>query len=156
MTPPAPGFTPFNDHTTPRPAVRHARTTDLRGTAVGSRRPLRPAQRHSAETHTSPDGHCTVRHVPDAETAWQVRHSVHDGFDTHWTATFTQDTPQELIAQFFAHLSTSEPVERSLREIPCLARDMGDALITPVRGAAVNPQVHHAIAQAQHTQARRR
>ncbi|MGW0710503.1 DUF317 domain-containing protein [Streptomyces sp. NPDC002643] len=109
-----------------------------------------------AESFVSPDGHCTLRHEPGAEISWQANHSVHDGFNTHWTATFTRDTPPQLVAQFFAHLSSPEPVEREFREIPYLARDMGDALITPVHGAAVNPHVHHTIAQIPHTRQRRR
>ncbi|MGW2597166.1 hypothetical protein [Streptomyces klenkii] len=77
-----------------------------------------------------------------------IEHSVHDGFDTHWSTRFTADDPPEAVTQFFAHLATSAPVEREFREIPFLARDLGDALITPVRGAAVNPHIHHAATRA--------
>ncbi|MFI1183568.1 DUF317 domain-containing protein [Streptomyces sp. NPDC020799] len=97
---------------------------------------------------TSPDGHRTLRRAPDTETAWRIEHSVHDGFDTHWSTRFTADAPPEAVTQFFAHLATSAPVEREFREIPFLARDLGDALITPVRGAAVNPHIHHAATRA--------
>lgn len=72
---------------------------------------------------------------------------MYDGFDTHWDASFTQDTPERLVAQFFAHLATTTPVERAFRDVPYLVQDLDDALITPVRGAAVNPHVHHAGAQ---------
>ncbi|MEU2874212.1 DUF317 domain-containing protein [Streptomyces olivoreticuli] len=106
-------------------------------------------------TFTSPDEHCALRHTPDAETAWSVQHSVHGGFDTHWNAHFTRDTPAAVVAQFFAHLSTTAAVERTFGEIPFLARDLGDALITPVRGASVNPHVHHAAAQAARSSAAR-
>lgn len=102
-------------------------------------------------TFTSPDGHCTLTrdHNPDAEPAVTVTHSVNDGFDTHWTGVFTPDVPERLIAQFFVHLSTTAPVEREFREIPFLAHDLGDALITPVHGGGgLNPHVHHAAAQA--------
>ncbi|MET9294383.1 DUF317 domain-containing protein [Streptomyces sp. NPDC003077] len=104
----------------------------------------------------SPDGRCVLRHAPDAETAWRFRHAVHDGFDTHWQAIFTRQVPEALVAQFFAHLATPEPVERAFRDIPYLARDLGQALITPVRGAAVSPRVHHAVAQAARTHPARR
>ncbi|MEV8351890.1 DUF317 domain-containing protein [Streptomyces niveus] len=66
----------------------------------------------------------------------QIRH--------HWHASFTRDTPERLVSQFFVHLSTTAPVERAFRDVPHLVQGLGDALITPVRGAAVNPHVHHA------------
>ncbi|MFD5320026.1 DUF317 domain-containing protein [Streptomyces sp. NPDC127098] len=93
---------------------------------------------------TSPDGHCAVRHTPGADTPWQVTHSLFDGFNTHWTATFTTATPQPLINQFVTHLATSTPVERRYRDIPYIAREI--ALITPARGGPVNAHVHHALA----------
>ncbi|WP_078073377.1 DUF317 domain-containing protein [Streptomyces niveus] len=101
-------------------------------------------------TLTSPDRHCLLRHAPGDERPWRFQHHVHDGFDTHWHASFTRDTPERLVAQFFAHLATTAPVERAFRDIPHLVRDLNDALITPVRGAAVNPHVHHAGAQLDH------
>lgn len=98
-------------------------------------------------TFTSPDGHCLLQHTPGDETPWWFQHHVYDGVDTHWHASFTQDTPERLVAQFLAHLATTTPVERAFRDVPYLVRDLDDALITPVRGAAVNPHVHHAGAQ---------
>ncbi|MFE7116509.1 DUF317 domain-containing protein [Streptomyces sp. NPDC057654] len=106
--------------------------------------------------YTSPDGYCTLRHAPGAETAWRVENSLADGFDTHWSATFTTETPHRVVAQFFAHLTTTAPVEREYREIPYTARDFGDTLITPARTTGVNPQVPHAAAQAAHARAARR
>ncbi|MFD3522221.1 hypothetical protein [Streptomyces sp. NPDC058653] len=38
-------------------------------------------------------------------------------------------------------------MERAFRDVPHLVQGLDDALITPVRGAAVNPHVHHAGAQ---------
>ncbi|MDF3292393.1 DUF317 domain-containing protein [Streptomyces silvisoli] len=98
-------------------------------------------------TFASRDEHCTLRHMPEAEVAWSAQHSVHDESDTQWNVSFTRDAPEVLVAQFFTHLSTHTPVERTYRDIPRLVRDMDEALITPVRGAAVNPRVHHVAAQ---------
>ncbi|MEU4259114.1 DUF317 domain-containing protein [Streptomyces fradiae] len=95
----------------------------------------------------SPDGHCTVEHGTDPVRPWRFEHSVYDGFDTHWTATFTPEVPERLVAQFFTHLATSTPVERVFRDVPYFVQDLDDALITPVHRAAVNPHVHHAGAQ---------
>ncbi|MFI0776165.1 DUF317 domain-containing protein [Streptomyces sp. NPDC021212] len=106
--------------------------------------------------HTSADRYCTLRHTPEAETSYAVHNSIHGGFDTEWHATFTIDAPEQVVAQFFAHLSTAEPVEREYREIPYLARDLGDTLITPVRGASVNSHAHHHAAQAGRALAARR
>jgi len=105
---------------------------------------------------TSADRYCTLRHTLDAETSYAVHNSIHGGFDTEWHANFTIDAPEQVVAQFFAHLSTAEPVEREYREIPYLARDLGDALITPVRGASVNSHAHHHAAQAGRALAARR
>ncbi|MBT2509185.1 DUF317 domain-containing protein [Streptomyces sp. ISL-98] len=106
-------------------------------------------------TFTTPDGHCLLQHTPGDETPWRFQHHVYDGFDTHWHATFTQDTPEQLVAQFFTHLATTTPVERAFRDIPYLVQHLDDALITPVRRAAVNPHVHHAGAQLAHAVRRR-
>ncbi|MCM2410754.1 DUF317 domain-containing protein [Streptomyces sp. RKAG290] len=97
---------------------------------------------------TSPDEHCTVEHTADPVHPWQITHSVFDGFDTRWTATFTPDAPRRLVAQFFTHLTSSIPAERVYREVPFLVQIDDRALITPVKGAAVNPHAHHAVAQA--------
>ncbi|MGX1729195.1 DUF317 domain-containing protein [Streptomyces diastaticus] len=99
------------------------------------------------DTFTSPDGHCHLQHTPAEDTPWRFRHHVYDGFDTHWDASFTQDTPERLVAQFFTHLATTTPVERTFRDVPYLVQNLDDALITPVHRAAVNPHVHHAGAQ---------
>lgn len=95
----------------------------------------------------SPDGHCVLHHHPGNETPWFFRHHVYDGVDTHWDASFTQDTPHRLVAQFFTHLATTAPVERTFRDVPLLVQNLNEALITPVRAAPVNPHVHHAAAQ---------
>ncbi|MFJ6438655.1 DUF317 domain-containing protein [Streptomyces sp. NPDC091416] len=99
----------------------------------------------------SPDEHCTVEHSADPDHPWQIKHSVYDGFDTHWTATFTPDVPDELVAQFFTHLTSGIPAERVYREVPFLVQTSNSALITPVKDAAVNPHVDHAVAQAART-----
>lgn len=78
---------------------------------------------------------------------------MYDGFDTHWNASFTRDTPERLVAQFFTHLSTTAPVERAFRDIPHLVQDLNDALITPINGV-VNPHVRHAAAALGHTPAK--
>ncbi|MBZ3916690.1 DUF317 domain-containing protein [Streptomyces acidiscabies] len=98
-------------------------------------------------TLTSPDGHCRLQHTPEDEIPWRFRHHVHDGVDTHWEATFTQDTPERIVGQFFTHLATSTPVERAFRDLPYLVQRLDDVLITPVRTTALPPDVHHAVAQ---------
>ncbi|MFF7400562.1 DUF317 domain-containing protein [Streptomyces murinus] len=107
---------------------------------------------------TSPDGHCVLTHEPSSELTWQIRNSLYEGVDTEWSATFTFDTPEPVVAQFFAHLTSGVPVERVFAEVPFLVRDSASALITPVRDAAVNPHTHHAVAQADqaHTDRHRR
>ncbi|MFD5779449.1 DUF317 domain-containing protein [Streptomyces sp. NPDC058220] len=50
-------------------------------------------------TFTSRDGRCLLRHTPGDETLWRFQHHVYDGFDTHWHASFTQDTPERLVTQ---------------------------------------------------------
>lgn len=106
-------------------------------------------------TFTSPDGHCHLKYIGGKETPWRFRHHVHGGFDTHWYAAFTQDTPQRLVAQFFTHLATPTPAERAFGDVPHLVQNLDDALITPVRAAAANPHVHHAAAQLGHAFRRR-
>ncbi|WP_326812269.1 DUF317 domain-containing protein [Streptomyces scopuliridis] len=97
---------------------------------------------------TSPDGHCTLRCTPDDEAAWTVSHSVYGRISTEWSAVFTRDAPERLFAQFFAHLASNDPVERVFNDVPRRVQHSESALITPVRGAAVNPHTHHAVAQA--------
>ncbi|MFD3589790.1 DUF317 domain-containing protein [Streptomyces sp. NPDC058683] len=106
------------------------------------------ARRHEGGgVFTSPDGHCHLQHTPAQQTPWRFRHHVYDGFDTHWGASFTQETPEEVIAQFFTHLATTTPVERTFRDLPYLVQDLDDVLITAVRPSTVNPHVDHADAQ---------
>lgn len=107
----------------------------------------------SGVTWASPDGHCTVEHSTDPVHPWRVAHSVYDGFDTHWNATFTHDAPGQLVAQFFTHLASDIPAERIFREVPYLVQRSPSALITPVRAATVNSHCHHAVAQAARTHA---
>ncbi|WP_055630885.1 DUF317 domain-containing protein [Streptomyces hirsutus] len=106
-------------------------------------------------TWTSPDGHCTVEHSTDPVHPWQIEHSVCDGFDKHWTATFTPEAPERLVAQLFTHLATNTPVEHAFRDVPNLVQNLNGALITPVRGAAVNPHAHHVGAPISRTVRRR-
>lgn len=65
----------------------------------------------------------------------------------HWTATFTPEVPERLVAEFFTHLATTTPVERVFHDVPYFVQNLDAALITPVHRAAVNPHVHHAGAQ---------
>ncbi|MFD8847590.1 DUF317 domain-containing protein [Streptomyces sp. NPDC059604] len=99
----------------------------------------------SGVTWTSPDGHCAVEHTTDPEHPWRIIHSVYDGFDTHWCANFTRDTPEQLVAQFLAHLSDETPVERRFADVPALA--LGSAVITPARTSVLGSHTSHAIAQ---------
>ncbi|MER7932925.1 MULTISPECIES: DUF317 domain-containing protein [unclassified Streptomyces] len=108
-----------------------------------------------SDTFISPDGHCHLKHAPAQEIAWRFRHHVYDGFDTHWNASFTQDAPEQLVAQFFTHLATTAPVERTFGDVPHLVQDLDEALITRVRGAVVNPHAHHAGAQLDRAMRRR-
>jgi hypothetical protein len=126
---------------------RHADRNPLTTSTLARIAELNHWQRADDGTLTSPDGHCLLQHAPGHQTPWRFEHSVFDGFDTQWQATFTQDTPEQLVTQFFAHLATTAPVERAFRDVPYLVQELDDALITPVRGAAVNPQVHHVAAQ---------
>ncbi|MFJ6898118.1 DUF317 domain-containing protein [Streptomyces hokutonensis] len=103
-----------------------------------------------ATAFASADGYCALTHVPDAEIRWRVRHSLRDAPLTDWTATFTRAAPTRLVAQFFAHLTSTIPVERVFGDLPVLVRHDSHAVITPVRDAAVNPHVHHTVVQAAH------
>ncbi|MFJ7527964.1 DUF317 domain-containing protein [Streptomyces griseus] len=96
-------------------------------------------------TWTSPDGHCTADHTGGTEHVWQFTHSVHDGFDTHWTATFTVDTPERVTAQFMAHLSDDRPVQRHFEDIPVLARS--SAAITALSTSGLGAHTVNAVAQ---------
>ncbi|MFB6517314.1 DUF317 domain-containing protein [Streptomyces sp. NPDC056401] len=93
---------------------------------------------------TSADGHCTLHHRPDTEQPWLVESSVYDGFDTHWFASFEGDVPDALVRQFLAHLASTDPVERTLADVPYLSRY--SARITPMHGWALGPHIVHALA----------
>ncbi|MFJ7589452.1 DUF317 domain-containing protein [Streptomyces sp. NPDC097617] len=97
--------------------------------------------------YSSPDSHCSVHHRPRPGVGWSFEHSVYDGFDTHWSATFTDAVPTLLVAQFFSHVASSTPVERQYREIPFLSLELGSAIITPARSPGLGAHVHHALAQ---------
>ncbi|MGX1759937.1 DUF317 domain-containing protein [Streptomyces lydicus] len=130
--------------------ARHAKRIPLTTNTLAQTADLHSwtaAAEGTATVFTSADGHCALTHEPDSEMPWRVEHSVYDGFDTHWSATFTQDTPEQLVAQFFTHLASTTPVERVFREVPYLVQGYSGALITSVQGAAVNAHVHHAVAQ---------
>lgn len=93
----------------------------------------------------SPDGHCTLRHTPGAETAWWVETDVYDGFDTQWDASFSTNIPTPVVTRFVTHLATPEPVQRRYGTIPTLAVPF--ALITPVCTPLGNAQLAHALGQ---------
>ncbi|MGZ2362115.1 DUF317 domain-containing protein [Streptomyces sp. 372A] len=92
----------------------------------------------------SPDRYCRIEHTPAADDARKVEHVY---FENDPLATFMQSTPEQLVGNFFAHLATPVPVERAFTDIPLSTRYEHSGLITPVRGAAINPQVAHALAQ---------
>ncbi|MFE9686751.1 DUF317 domain-containing protein [Streptomyces sp. NPDC006285] len=92
---------------------------------------------------TSPDWHCQLLHTPDEDIAWRAEHTF---FEKQPLATFTRDAPEGLVRNFFAHL-TAPAVERTFADVPFSTRHEHSALITPVRGAAINPHVDHALAQ---------
>ncbi|MFE5647558.1 DUF317 domain-containing protein [Streptomyces cyaneofuscatus] len=96
-------------------------------------------------TWTSPDGHCTAEHTAGTEHVWHIKHSVLDGFDTHWSAAFTVDTPERVTAQFMAHLTDDRPVLRHFEDVPALAR--GAAVITPLSIGGLGAHTVHAVDQ---------
>ncbi len=100
---------------------------------------------------TSADGHCVLTHEPHADLRWQIKHTLPGGADCDWTASATQATPVHLVGQFFAHLASTAPVERTFQDLPALVQTHPGALITPVAGAAVTPHTRHAVAQAAQT-----
>ncbi|WP_327352869.1 DUF317 domain-containing protein [Streptomyces sp. NBC_01304] len=93
---------------------------------------------------TSPDWYCQLLHTPEEDVSWQA---VHAYFENQPLATFTRDVPEGLVRNFFANLAAPIAVERAFRDIPLSSLDEQSALITPVRGAAINPQVAHALAR---------
>ncbi|MER7851354.1 DUF317 domain-containing protein [Streptomyces bacillaris] len=104
-------------------------------------------------TWTSPDGHCIAEHTGGTEHAWRFTHSVHDGFDTHWAATFTVDTPERVSAQFMAHLTDDRPVLRRFEDVSTLAR--GAAAITALQTGGLGAHTVAAVAQVGRTASHR-
>ncbi|MFC6512066.1 DUF317 domain-containing protein [Streptomyces goshikiensis] len=68
---------------------------------------------------------------------------MHDVFDTHWSVSFEGDVPDVLVRQFLTHVASPDPVERTLADVPFLARFA--ARITPMHGSALGPHVAHAL-----------
>ncbi|MFJ9900695.1 DUF317 domain-containing protein [Streptomyces sp. NPDC091280] len=97
-----------------------------------------------ADALISPDMYCRLEHVPGEATAWQVEHLYHPDAPL---ATFTHAIPEGLVRNFFSHLATPMPVERTYSDVPLGTRHGHTILITPVRGAAIHPQAHHTLAQ---------
>ncbi|MGW3514542.1 DUF317 domain-containing protein [Streptomyces hydrogenans] len=95
------------------------------------------------ESYASPDGHCTMHHTPGQ--SWRVEHAVFDGFDTHWAVHATGAVPAQLPAQFLTFLATPDPVERTLADVPYLARSA--ARLTSLTGlpSGLGAQVVHAL-----------
>ncbi|MFE6979279.1 DUF317 domain-containing protein [Streptomyces sp. NPDC057682] len=93
----------------------------------------------------SPDRYCRIEKMPDADDGWSVEHVHFEGTAT--MATFTRDTPEHLVGNFFTHLASPIAVERDFADVPLNTQQNHSSLITPVRGAAINPQVAHALAQ---------
>lgn len=103
---------------------------------------------------TSPDGYCQLVHTPEDEEdiTWRVRHAF---FEAEPLATFTRDVPERLVSNFFAHLATPIPVERTVAHVPLSTRYNHSSLMTPVRAAVINPHVHHALTQLDRAARRR-
>ncbi|MCZ0974349.1 DUF317 domain-containing protein [Streptomyces albulus] len=93
---------------------------------------------------TSPDWYCQLRHTPHEEIVWRAEHAY---YENQPLATFTRDVPESLVRNFFAHLSTPTAVERAFADVSLSTRHGHSALITPVRAAAINPHIDHALAQ---------
>ncbi|ELS55911.1 DUF317 domain-containing protein [Streptomyces viridochromogenes] len=92
---------------------------------------------------TSPDWCCQFLHTPDADITWRAWHAF---FEKQPLAAFTRDAPEALVRNFFAHLATPTAVERGFADVPLSTRYEHSNLITPVRGATINPHVDHALA----------
>lgn len=101
---------------------------------------------------TSPDWCCQLVHTPEADITWRIEHAF---FEKQPLATFTREVPEGLVRNFFAHLATPAPVERAFADVPLSTRYEHHNLITLVRGAAINPQIDHALAQLSRTGRRR-
>ncbi|MFD7017482.1 DUF317 domain-containing protein [Streptomyces sp. NPDC059928] len=93
---------------------------------------------------TSPDLYCRLERTPGEEIAWRAEHVY---FENAPLATFTQDTPEGLVGNFFSHLAAPVGVERAFADVPLSTLHEHSALITPVRGAAISPHIDHALAQ---------
>ncbi|MEW1699025.1 DUF317 domain-containing protein [Streptomyces sp. NPDC093249] len=91
---------------------------------------------------TSPDGHCTMHHEPDLP--WRVEHSVYGGVGTEWSVRTAGELPKALAAQFLSFLSMPDPVERSLDDIPQLARSRA-RMTSLTGGGGLGPQLLHAL-----------
>ncbi|MFD9817507.1 DUF317 domain-containing protein [Streptomyces violascens] len=92
----------------------------------------------------SPDLYCRLERTPGEEIAWQVEHAYFEGAPL---ATFTRDIPECLVGNFFSHLAAPMAVERAFADVPLSTRHEHSALITPVRQAAINPRIDHALAR---------
>lgn len=91
---------------------------------------------------TSPDHYCRLEHTPGQEIGWQVGHLY---FENAPLATFTQDAPEVLVRQFFAHLAAPVAVERSFGDLPLSTRYERSARVTPVRQAGVDTDLVQAL-----------
>jgi hypothetical protein len=89
-------------------------------------------------TFRSADGRCSLRHVPEAEIRWTARLTLTDS-EPHWHASFTRAVPTRLVAQFFSHLASPDPVERTFTDLPGLVASGGIAVIAPLPATAGTP-----------------
>lgn len=83
----------------------------------------------------SPDGHCTLRRQPESTVAWTSEHALYGAEGTQWTTRFTGEIPVDLVAEFFAHLSTPAPVQRTIGHLHHLA--LTSARLTPLPTTAL-------------------
>ncbi|WUH90395.1 DUF317 domain-containing protein [Streptomyces sp. NBC_00433] len=124
------GDTRHSDHI-PITDVPLGRLADLHGWAAGDKGVL-----------TSPDRYCRLEHAPGQEIRWQVEHLY---FENAPLATFTQDAPEALVRQFFAHLAASGAVERSFGDLPLSTGHERSARVTPLRPAGVDTDLVQAL-----------
>ncbi|WP_435598645.1 DUF317 domain-containing protein [Streptomyces anulatus] len=80
-------------------------------------------QTAGTQTFRSPDGLGAVRHRFDAgrsrgpgDAAWTTW--AGDGANAHWKARFTCGTPATLVAAFTASLISTEPLHRTVKDVP--------------------------------------
>ncbi|WP_256090447.1 SPDY domain-containing protein, partial [Actinacidiphila rubida] len=107
------------------------RLADLHGWAAGGNGIL-----------TSPDHYCRLEHTPGQEIGWQVEHVY---FENAPLATFTQDTPEVIVRQFFAYLAAPALVERSFGDVPLSTRHEASARVAPVRPAGMDTALVQAL-----------